>query len=492
MFTSNVVISLTDIFFEFFSHSRSFSIEAQRKLSGQLNKNKTSIINLDLYSKSQHTNPLILKLFFILSKFIFKKKTVYFNDALFPTFTKKKLAQFLVSFETSNTMVAQVNLSFDNLCYQVEKTHFTTKRETKKILKEISGEFLSNELSAIIGVSGGGKSSLLDILSGFRYKNMTGSIKINESKISTRFVREVSSYVMQENMLHDYLTVIETMMFAEKFKRKKDHERESSEKILESLNICEKKETFVMNLSGGEKKRLSIAIELVDDPSIIFLDEPTTGLDSTSSMQCLKILKNLANEGRTIICTIHSPSAAMFAIFDHIYALNEGKCIYQGSVKSLVPFLNDLDLVCPENYNPADFLLEISTHDYGPQNDRLIEKIQNGRNFEFRLTRHKNQCIIQTSLEKPSRSNYLLPFFEQVQQILHRNFLISKRNKTLVVLRLTIHLVMGLIFGFIYKDTGQEASRFFDNYRYIMVTVIFQLYMSYFSLQTTSELFAFK
>jgi ATP-binding cassette, subfamily G (WHITE), member 1 len=117
----------------------------------------------------------------------------------------------------------------------------------------VSGEFLFNELSAIVGVSAGGKSSLLDVLSGFRYKNVTGSIQINESEISTRLVRKVSSYIMQENNLHGFLTVKETMMFAENFKRRKSCERESTESILESLNMGEKSETFVKNLSGGDQ-----------------------------------------------------------------------------------------------------------------------------------------------------------------------------------------------------------------------------------------------
>jgi ABC-type multidrug transport system ATPase subunit len=342
-------------------------------------------------------------------------------------------------------MVEQLNLAFDKICYHVHSSHFYKKRKSKQILNEISGEFCSNELTAIIGASGSGKSSLLDILSGFRStsRDVTGSIKINENIVATKIVRKMSSYVMQVSKLHEFLTVSETMMFAENFKSKKDQrECNKNENILKSLNMRDKLETLVKHLSGGEQKRLSIAIELVDDPLLIFLDEPTTGLDSSSSMQCIQILKKLAHEGKTIICTVHSPSSSMLKHFDHIYALAEGNCIYQGSVDNIVPFLSELDLICPENYSPSDFLLEIATNDYGEQNHLLTEKIQNGSNFGFRQKStklHNNFTYIKNS----SRSIYLLSFVQQVKQLLHRNFLISTRDKTLVTMRLMIHIIFG-------------------------------------------------
>nr|CAI5822486.1 unnamed protein product [Callosobruchus analis] len=162
---------------------------------------------------------------------------------------------------------------------------------------------------------------------------------------------------MQDDKLQPLLTVQEAMSVAADLKLKcsKSEKQAKIEEIMKSMNLTSHRRTRTVNLSGGQKKRLSIALELLNNPQVMFFDEPTSGLDSVTSKQCVALLKQLAITGRTVICTIHQPSATIFEMFDHLYVLSSGKCIYQGSVKGMLPYLEEVNLICPPYHNPADY-----------------------------------------------------------------------------------------------------------------------------------------
>jgi ATP-binding cassette, subfamily G (WHITE), member 1 len=150
------------------------------------------------------------------------------------------------------------------------------------ILKNISGEFRANELSGILGSSGCGKSTLLNILSGFKKSlKVTGNISIDERETKPGNFKVNIAYILQEERLHSSLTVRESMKFAIKLKtgnvKSETQQNEKIFTILQTLNLHNHLETYAQHLSGGQQRRLSIALELVDDPQVIFLDEPTTG-----------------------------------------------------------------------------------------------------------------------------------------------------------------------------------------------------------------------
>ncbi|XP_033153719.1 ABC transporter G family member 2 [Drosophila mauritiana] len=289
--------------------------------------------------------------------------------------------------------IKKINIGFENIRYTTKFGVF--QRETKDVLMGLTGYFKSGELSAVIGPSGAGKSTLLNILSGYTTYGFTGDFRVNGNRRDLKAFKPNVAFIRQDTSLQAFLSVKEAMHFAANLKigihMTHSEKRERVKCILEAIGMYENRHTRTGQLSGGQRKRLAIALELVNNPPVLILDEPTTGLDSFTSNQLINLLKKLAIEGRTVICTIHQPSALTFAMFDHLYAIGEGKCIYAGGAQNLLPFLGALNLHCPESYNPADYLMEIATHDYDTAEDNQLEKLvalmDNGRNEDYRQSK---------------------------------------------------------------------------------------------------------
>lgn len=183
----------------------------------------------------------------------------------------------------------------------------------------------------------------------FSTSGVTGHLKID---------RKNSCYITQEDHHQTLLSVEELMHLACDLKVKRDRLQDKEqliENILVNLNLNHRRTVKANKLSGGERKRLSVALELVANPKIFFLDEPTSGLDEVTAAQCIRLLSDLAKQGHTVVCTIHQPSATVFNYFDNVYVLAQGKCVYQGPPKALVPFLSYAHKECPKHYSPSDY-----------------------------------------------------------------------------------------------------------------------------------------
>ncbi|XP_003491703.1 ATP-binding cassette sub-family G member 1 [Bombus vosnesenskii] len=375
----------------------------------------------------------------------------------------------------------EVDLAFYDVRYRVKEWTFRQLRpKSKEILHGISGEFKAGELVAIMGPSGAGKSTLLNVLAGYTVKGVRGKILVNGKvrvPYSERWKR-TSCYIQQESLMRTRITVGEAMTLAAHLKLgysiNSAYKHTQVLELLEMLGLSHCYDTLCGKLSGGQKKRLDVALELLSNPSVLFLDEPTTGLDSSSCSQCVALLKRLAKiERRTIICTIHQPSALLLEMFDAIYAVAGGYCIYRGSVKSLLPHMSSIGIDCPPYHNPADFLLEVAIGDYGVTVDKLAAAVETVSKDDNKAVTYAMKSQLEESANEPPTP---AGFIAQCYLLYKRQLLCLKRDYTLLVVRLLCHLLIGIIFGYLYMGSGYRANGVLANYVYLYGSLLLLVY----------------
>ena len=267
-----------------------------------------------------------------------------------------------------------VTLEWKNVEYSIKIGNKKEKKQ-RKLLDDISGIARPGELLAIMGSSGAGKTTLLNTLAG-RIKvkkgdELTGSVLVNGKQRDARW-RRTAGYVEQFDLMYGLLTVQETIQFAADFKLPREvtagEKRAIVDRVIELLGLTAVRHSRIgeetkRGISGGEKKRVAIGIELVTFPGLLFLDEPTTGLDSTTAQNLIKTLKGIAQKtAMTIILTIHQPRASILDLFTRIIFMSQGKLIFNGKISEcLQHFKQVLGVECPEHENPADFVMDLLT-----------------------------------------------------------------------------------------------------------------------------------
>lgn len=150
--------------------------------------------------------------------------------------------------------------------------------------------------------------------------------------------------------------------------------------ILQILGLEKCLQSRVKTLSGGEAKRLSIAVEMITNPPVMYFDEPTSGLDSSSSLQVMTHLRELAKSGRTIVCAIHQPSSRMLELIDQVYLLSKGTCLYSGPLSQMVHHFEKANFHCPPQYNRAEFALEVANNERYGDYEKLLEESDKSAN----------------------------------------------------------------------------------------------------------------
>ncbi|KAM5547799.1 hypothetical protein ABKV19_001989 [Rosa sericea] len=374
-----------------------------------------------------------------------------------------------------------LSMSFSNINYYVDvplelKQH-GIQEERLQLLVDVTGAFRPGVLTALVGVSGAGKTTLMDVLAGRKTGGVIeGSIHISGYPKRQETFARISGYCEQSDIHSPCLTVVESLLFSVWLRLPSDVDLDTQkafvEEVMELVELTPLSGALVglpgvNGLSTEQRKRLTIAVELVANPSIVFMDEPTSGLDARSAAIVMRTVRNIVNTGRTIVCTIHQPSIDIFESFDELLFLKRGgQLIYAGPLgpKSceLIKYFEAIEGVqkIRPGYNPAAWMLDVTC---STEESRLgvdFAEIYRRSN----LFQHNKDLV--ENLSKPStnskelnfRTKYSQTSFEQFFTCLWKQNLSYWRNPQYTAVRFFYTVIISLMLGTICWRFGAKRE----------------------------------
>uniref|UniRef100_H2ZVB0 Broad substrate specificity ATP-binding cassette transporter ABCG2 n=1 Tax=Latimeria chalumnae TaxID=7897 RepID=H2ZVB0_LATCH len=387
-------------------------------------------------------------------------------------------------------------VTFHNINYRVKlKSGILCRRKVtiKEILTDING-IMKPGLNAILGPTGSGKSSLLDILAARKDPTgLSGEVLIDGAPQPANF-KCTSGYVVQDDVVMGTLTVRENFQFSAALRLPKSisdrEKKEKIEQVIQELGLSKVANSkvgtqLIRGVSGGERKRTNIGMELIIDPPVLFLDEPTTGLDASTAHAVLLLLKRMSKRGRTIIFSIHQPRYSIYKLFDNMTLLAGGRLVYHGPAKNALDYFSTAGYTCEPYNNPTDFFLDIINGDSiaAALNKLEVLKPKDADNLNSdasdqavveKLTKEYCKSSYYTDmkaeLEKLSEKNkgnsgpvsrritYANSFFHQMKWVSKRTFKNMLGNPQTSVAQLLVTLFLGLIVGAIFYGVKDDAS----------------------------------
>ncbi|KAJ9179246.1 hypothetical protein P3X46_011056 [Hevea brasiliensis] len=273
-------------------------------------------------------------------------------------------------------------MSFNSVNYYVdmpaEMKQQGVPEDRLQLLREVTGAFRPGVLTALMGVSGAGKTTLMDVLAGRKTGGyIEGDIRISGFLKKQETFARVSGYCEQNDIHSPQVTVRESLIYSAFLRLPKEVSKEEKmifvDEVMELVELDNLKDAIVglpgvTGLSTEQRKRLTIAVELVANPSIIFMDEPTSGLDARAAAIVMRTVRNTVDTGRTVVCTIHQPSIDIFEAFDELLLMKRGgQVIYSGPLgrnsHKIIEYFEEIPGVpkIKEKYNPATWMLEVSS-----------------------------------------------------------------------------------------------------------------------------------
>ncbi|CAN6456247.1 unnamed protein product [Victoria cruziana] len=375
-----------------------------------------------------------------------------------------------------------LSITFDDIRYSVDMPQEMKARgvteDKLELLKGISGTFRPGVLTALMGVSGAGKTTLMDVLAGRKTGGyITGSIKISGYPKKQETFARVSGYCEQNDIHSPHVTVYESLVYSAWLRLPPEVDSATRklfvEEVMELVELSSLRESLVglpgvNGLSTEQRKRLTIAVELVANPSIIFMDEPTSGLDARAAAIVMRTVRNTVDTGRTVVCTIHQPSIDIFEAFDELFLMKRGgREIYVGPLGQhschLISYFEGIEGVSriKERYNPATWMLEVTSE---AQEDILgVDFAEIYKNSD--LYQRNKTLITELSIPSPGSKDLYFPtkhsqsFITQCMACLWKQHWSYWRNPPYTAIRFFFTTFTALMFGAIFWNLGMRRSK---------------------------------
>ncbi|ONK80798.1 uncharacterized protein A4U43_C01F21860 [Asparagus officinalis] len=377
---------------------------------------------------------------------------------------------------------APLSITFDNVRYSVDmpaemKTQGVPE-DRLMLLKGISGAFRPGVLTALMGVSGAGKTTLMDVLAGRKTGGyIEGDISISGYRKNQETFARISGYCEQNDIHSPHVTVYESLVYSAWLRLPSEVDSKTGkmfiEEVMELVELTPLKDALVglpgvSGLSTEQRKRLTIAVELVANPSIIFMDEPTSGLDARAAAIVMRTVRNTVDTGRTVVCTIHQPSIDIFEAFDELFLMKRGgEEIYVGPLGhnscDLISYFESVNGVSKikDGYNPATWMLEVTT---AAQEEILgVNFTEVYKNSD--LFRRNKALISELSNPPPGSKDLYFPtkfsqsFFMQCIACFWKQYKSYWRNPSYTAIRMFFTTIIAFIFGTIFWKLGSKTSK---------------------------------
>ncbi|XP_071709168.1 pleiotropic drug resistance protein 1-like isoform X7 [Rutidosis leptorrhynchoides] len=372
-----------------------------------------------------------------------------------------------------------LSIAFDEIRYAVDmpqemKAEGVTE-DRLELLKGISGAFRPGVLTALMGISGAGKTTLMDVLAGRKTGGyIEGSITISGYPKKQETFARVAGYCEQTDIHSPHVTVFESLQYSAWLRLPPEVDSATREmfveEVMQLVELVPLREALVglpgvNGLSTEQRKRLTIAVELVANPSIIFMDEPTSGLDARAAAIVMRTVRNTVDTGRTVVCTIHQPSIDIFDAFDELFLLKRGgEEIYVGPLGRhsyhLIKYFEEIDGVrkIKDGYNPATWMLEVtSAAQEATLGINFAEAYKNSELYKRNKDLIKeNSKPIPGSSDIQFRTQYSQSFWAQCMACLWKQHWSYWRNPPYTAVRFLFTTFIALMFGTIFWDMGSK------------------------------------